>query len=100
MLTRAAARQTSDRQPRAADGGAPSVGAKTGSERVSKARALLADELALFEERWQQFLAEAYGKYVLIKGNEIAGFFDGEMDAVHVGWDRYGAVPFLVRRVV
>src|SRR5205085_2220261 len=65
----------------------------------SKARELLPEEFAYFETHIPELRAKASGAYILIKGCEIGGFFERQLDAVHAGWDRYGAVPFLVARL-
>ena len=59
----------------------------------------LAKELEVFENHREELVAKADGTYVLIRGDELGGVFDDEMEAIHHGWQRYGAVPFLVKRV-
>lgn len=62
--------------------------------------AVLRDELATYEKHRDELLGRAEGKYVLIKGEDIAGEFESKMDAVMIGYQRYGNVPFLVKHVV
>jgi hypothetical protein len=38
-------------------------------------------------------------KFVLIHGEEIAGFWDTYEDALQAGYQRFGLTPFLVKRV-
>jgi hypothetical protein len=39
------------------------------------------------------------GRFVVIKGDEILGKFERYEDALQAGYDRYGLVPFLVRKI-
>jgi hypothetical protein len=57
-------------------------------------------ELATYEARREELLASAEGKYVLIKGEEVAGVYDSQEDAVREGYRRFGNVPFLVKQVL
>jgi hypothetical protein len=60
----------------------------------------LQQELGCFEQHRLELLAQAPGKYALIKGAEIAGTFDSENEAVGAGYRRYGNEPFLVKHIV
>jgi hypothetical protein len=42
---------------------------------------------------------ENEGKFVLIRGEEVAGFFSSYEDAVKEGYSKYKLDPFLVKRV-
>lgn len=59
----------------------------------------LTREIQTYEARKAELLREAAGKYVLIRGEEVAGTFDDQMAAVRFGVRTYGVVPFLVRRI-
>lgn len=39
------------------------------------------------------------GKYVVIKGDHIPGTFDGYEAALEAGYDKFGLVEFLVRKI-
>ena len=39
------------------------------------------------------------GKYVLIRGSEVVGFFDTYSDAITQGYERFGLDQFLVKQV-
>jgi len=39
------------------------------------------------------------GKFVLIHGDEVAGVYDTYLDALKVGYERYGLAPFLVKQI-
>jgi hypothetical protein len=39
------------------------------------------------------------GKYVVVHGETIAGPFDTYEDALQAGYDKFGVVPFLVKRI-
>ncbi len=57
-------------------------------------------ELATFERAKANLLATARGKYVLIHGDEVAGTFESQNDAINEGWRRFGFVPILTKRIV
>lgn len=60
----------------------------------------LATELSIFESNKSRWLEEHEGEYVLIKGEEVVGFFEGEFDAARIGFERFGDnVPILVRQI-
>jgi hypothetical protein len=42
---------------------------------------------------------EHQGKHVLIYGGKVHGFYDSYRDARLAGFDRFGYVPFLVKKV-
>jgi len=60
----------------------------------------LATEWRFFEENRERFVEEAEGKYALVKGRKIFGFFESERDALDAGYRRFGQPPFLVKRVL
>ncbi|KKK76003.1 hypothetical protein LCGC14_2868090, partial [marine sediment metagenome] len=47
-----------------------------------------------------RLLAEARGKFVLIKGDDVIGTYDTQIGAIHAGRRRYGGVLLLVKQVV
>ncbi len=57
-------------------------------------------ELETYENKRQELLDTAEGKFVLIGGEEVLGVFEAEYDAVRQGYQRLGNVPFLVKQVV
>jgi len=60
----------------------------------------LQQELNCFERHRFELLARSPGQYALIKGNEVAGTFNSENEAVGAGYRRYGNEPFLVKHIV
>ncbi len=58
----------------------------------------LEKELATYQSKLQELLAHE-GKYVLIHGDEVAGFWDTYEDALQVGYQRFQLAPFLVKRI-
>ena len=66
---------------------------------VAGNRALLDQELAVFEEHRQQLLQDSEGKYVLIYRADVLGVFDSQLEAVHAGYRQLGHVPFLVKKI-
>ena len=61
---------------------------------------ILDRELATYEREKGRLLAEARGKFVLIKGDDVIGTFDTQIDAINDGWRRFGNVPILTKQVV
>jgi len=59
----------------------------------------LKTELAYYEKHVQDWMKEHEGKYVLLRGEEVAGFFDTPQAAYEAGVSRYGTDPFFIRRV-
>jgi hypothetical protein len=62
--------------------------------------AVLDTELETYEKNRERLLGEYEGKYVLIHGDEIVGAYESKIDAIHLGYQKFGNVPFLVKRVV
>jgi len=59
----------------------------------------LVEELRTFETRKAEMLQTDRGRFVLIKGNEIIGFYDDTKTAVDEGYRRFQLTSFLVHRV-
>ena len=62
--------------------------------------ALLDEEVQTYETRKPELLGNSEGKFVLIKGGEVAGIYESETDAITDGYNRFGNVPFLVRQIL
>lgn len=58
----------------------------------------LEQELATYKARLPE-LREHEGKFVLIKGTDVLGFFSSYEDALKDGYLRFGLEPFLVKQV-
>lgn len=61
---------------------------------------VLTRELAAYEREKTRLLAEALGKFVLIKGDDVIGVYDTEAAAIIEGWRRYGGAPILTKQIV
>lgn len=61
---------------------------------------LLDQELQTYEKEKDRLLAQAKGKFVLIKGDQVVDFFDTETDAIRHGYEHLGNTPFLVKQVL
>ena len=61
---------------------------------------VLEHELRTYEANREQLLGTSNGKYVLIKGDQIVGIFDSNLDAIRQGYEKFGNVPFLVKQVL
>jgi hypothetical protein len=59
----------------------------------------LEKELATYEAAKPGLLANALGKFVLIRGEQVAGTYDAEMDAINAGYEKFGNVPFFVTQI-
>lgn len=59
----------------------------------------LAEELRTFETRKAEMLQTDKGRFVLIKGDQIVGFYDDTKTAVDEGYRRFRLTGFLVQRV-
>ena len=64
------------------------------------ATSVLQQELDFFERQRLDLLAQAPGKYVLVKGSELIGIFDTELEAIRAGYQKIGNEPFLVKHIV
>ena len=58
----------------------------------------LQKELATYEARRSELLDRA-GEYVLIRGDEILGFYHSYEDAIAGGYEKVGLKPFLVKKI-
>jgi hypothetical protein len=59
----------------------------------------LSRELKAYEANFGKLLATHEGKYVLLHGDDVLGFFDSQMDAINWGYKELGNVPFLVKNI-
>lgn len=55
-------------------------------------------ELATYHAHLIDLLADE-GKFILVKGEEIAGPWESYEDALQAGYERFGLVPFLVKKI-
>lgn len=60
----------------------------------------LREELETYAAHKAELLGTAAGRYVLIRGSELAGTWETEQDAIAEGYRRYGNVPFFVKQIV
>lgn len=74
------------------------------NERVSQmpvaTTPVLQQELEFFERQRLELFVRAPGKYALVKGAELIGIFDTELEAVRAGYRQIGNEPFLVKHIV
>src|SRR5436305_10513334 len=61
---------------------------------------VLRPELEFFEQHRFELLDKASGKYALVKGSELLGVFDTELEAVRAGYHQFGNEAFLVKHIV
>jgi len=60
---------------------------------------LLEKEIRIFEECRGDLVGRYSGKYVLIHEGAKPEVFDTKGDAIRHGYERFGNVPFLVRKI-
>ena len=60
---------------------------------------MLDSELEYYDAHLHEWLPEHRGKFVLIKGDSLVGFFASEEEAYEDGLRHFGNQPFLIRRV-
>ncbi|HDY72893.1 MAG TPA: hypothetical protein ENH90_01920 [bacterium] len=60
---------------------------------------LLKEELETYETNKSKLIESSLGKFVLIKGKEIVNTFESEKDAINSGFEKFGNVPFLVKKI-
>jgi hypothetical protein len=61
---------------------------------------VLETELKTYEQERDRLLDAYEGKFVLIYGDQVFGAYDTEMDAITLGYQKFGNVPFLVKQVL
>jgi len=61
---------------------------------------ILQQELDFFEQQRVELFARAPGKYALVKGTELVGIFDTELEAIRAGYQKIGNEAFLVKHIV
>jgi hypothetical protein len=61
---------------------------------------VLRDEVRCFERECDRLLDRSAGKFVLIRGDAVAGVYETEAAAVAAGYSTFGPVPFLVRQIL
>jgi len=58
----------------------------------------LEHERKVYETHLMDLLANE-GKYILVRGDDIAGPWDSYVEALQHGYDLYGPVPFLLKKI-
>jgi hypothetical protein len=59
----------------------------------------LNQEQAVYEANLPQWLHEHEGAHVLIKGNEVVGFYEARDEALAAGYARFGVAPLFVKQI-
>lgn len=60
---------------------------------------LFETEQGIFCEHLDEWLVQDIGRFALIKGTEVRGLYDTQNDAITVGYETYGNVPFLAKEI-
>ena len=59
----------------------------------------LREEIEYFQKHLDEWMETHRGKWVVVKNQEVLGFYDTFKTADKQGMEAYGAEPFLVRQV-
>ena len=59
----------------------------------------LSRETALYERRKAEFEREHHWEWVVIRGDDVVGFYSDLQDAAEVAVERFGRGPYLVRQI-
>ncbi len=57
-------------------------------------------ELEYFDQNREKWFKHHAGKFALVKGTTIFGFYDNYNNALNAGYSYYGVVPFLIKEVL
>ena len=72
--------------------------ARVRADQASRA-ASLNREQAVYEANLSEWLSDHEGKYVLIKGDKVDGFYQSRDEALAAGYSRFGIGPLFVKHV-
>lgn len=56
-------------------------------------------ERKTYEEKKAELLASSAGKFVVIQGDQVAGVWDTQDDALRAGYERFNLEAFLVKEI-
>ena len=56
-------------------------------------------ERQTYEAKKAELLVNSAGKYVVIHGDQVAGVWDTQDDALRAGYERFQLEPFLVKEI-
>ena len=59
----------------------------------------LETELRFFEAHRAELVAQASGRYALVRGDRLAGIFDDQNEAIRTGYETFGNQAFLVKQI-
>jgi hypothetical protein len=59
----------------------------------------LAEEVKTYDSQLPGW-ADREGQFVLIKGQDVLGFYPRDEDALEAGYSRLGSGPFLVKQIL
>lgn len=60
---------------------------------------VLSTEIETYQAHKSKLLENNFGRYVLIKGESIVGIFDTEGEAIQQGYNEFGEVAYLVKKI-
>jgi hypothetical protein len=56
-------------------------------------------EQAVYETNLPRWISDHEGKHVLIKGDQVVGFYEYRDEALDAGYTRFGVGPLFVKQV-
>ncbi|MYF71779.1 MAG: hypothetical protein F4053_17470 [Proteobacteria bacterium] len=56
-------------------------------------------ELSVYQRNVKEWSADHAGQYVLIKHDEVCGFYESYDDALTAGYDRFGLESFFIKQI-
>ena len=68
------------------------------ANQVSRAVSLNREQ-AVYDANLSRWLPDHEGEYVLIKGDEVGGFYESRDEALTAGYSRFGIGPLFVKQV-
>ena len=60
---------------------------------------ILENEIKTYKKQKDALINKDKDRFALIKDNEIIDTFETKIDAIRHGYDRFGNVPFLVKKI-
>jgi len=68
-------------------------------EKMKNEKKILKKVINFFQKKKEEWLKLYEGKFVVIKDEELLGAYDTEGEAYKNGLDKYGNIPFLIKKV-
>lgn len=60
---------------------------------------ILENKIKTYKKQKDELISKDKNRFALIKNNKIIDTFETKIDAIRHGYDRFGNVPFLVKKI-